>query len=159
MTDFNPVQKELDTLLPRLENEYIAFYFYKAASVWCYMRGFNIAGDYFEHESKDELKHAKVIQDFLSGWGCRFDFPKIEINEDFESLEDIINKSFDLEYNLYVAYSKSFSYIEDRSVYNLLTEFINIQTKSVADFRTLKDKIKNNQSEKNQQLLEKLIFS
>ena len=52
-------------LLPRLSDEFTAYYTYRAASNWCKNVGFMVAAEYFAKESADELSHAKRIEDFF----------------------------------------------------------------------------------------------
>jgi len=75
----NKLQDDVVSLLiPRLEDEYKAFYMYRAASNWCKNVGYFVAAVFFAIESKDELKHAKEIEAYLVGWNVTPDLPVIE---------------------------------------------------------------------------------
>lgn len=122
---------------PLLEAEYTAFYFYKSAANWCNGEGFMLAGKYFEAESANELEHANKLQKFLVDWNINPDLPMIEPAEAGESLVDIIENAYDLEYALYEKYEEvSITAFEkgDVCTFDLFQFFRNTQTQSVAEY-------------------------
>ena len=128
----------VDLLLERLNDEYTTFYFYRSASNWCKGIGLNLAADYFKKESKDELTHAKGIEDYLVDWNVIVDLPIIQepINE-FINVVDIIEKAYKLEYDLYVAYNKISGDIftqGEYSTFDFLNKYRDIQNQSVIEY-------------------------
>lgn len=124
-------------LLPRLKDELTAFYFYRAAQNWCANVGFFKAAEYFAHESEDELKHAKRIENYLVEWNVTPKLPSVsEPTLEFKNIGDLIQKAYDIEYNLYEEYEdtsmKMFKL--DLCVFDFLQEFRSIQQKSVAEY-------------------------
>lgn len=126
----------VDLLLPRIKDEYKAFYFYRAASNWCKDKGFFIAAKYYQAESEDELEHSNKLQDYIVDWNVlpalsTIEGPAIE----FKSLVEIIEKSYDLEYDLYEQYEDvSMKILEypDACTWDFLQFFRTIQRESVA---------------------------
>jgi ferritin len=131
-------QKVVDLLLPRLENEWEAAYFYRAASNYCANVGYKFAAKYFEEESKSELEHAKGIEDFLVGWNIIPNLPEIDKPVlKFRGLVDIIEQSYAIEYELDEAYEKTsmdIFKVPDLSVFDFLQTYRKIQTDSVREY-------------------------
>jgi len=154
----------VNLLLPRLKNEYEAFYFYNAASNYCKNVGYEIAAEYFAKESKDELEHAKFLEDFLVGWNVIPELPKIDVPQlMFKSLVEVIEKSYEIEFDLYEDYEKTASDIlklGDISVFDMLKKYLEIQTKSVAEYSDMLNILEGcNESSKFELLmLEKKLF-
>lgn len=128
----------VEMLLPRLEDETKAFYFYRAASNYCKNVGYFLAAEFFAKESADELEHAKGIENFLVDWNVTPDLPVIEKPTlEFKGLAEIIEKAYDLEYNLYVEYEETSAKIfktGDICVFDFLQKYRTIQTQSVAEY-------------------------
>jgi len=70
-------EEVVNLLLPRVKDEYTAFYHYQAASNWCKGVGFDKAADFFANEAKDELEHAKGLETFLVDWNVIVKLPPI----------------------------------------------------------------------------------
>jgi ferritin len=140
---FNPLHEHMPIFMARLQNEYEAFHFYRNASNWCANMGYTKAAKYFTNEAQSETQHAIKIQDFLNDWGAVYSLPAISTEETFESLADVIYKAYEIEVSLYKAYSANANEIEEseRSSYLLFLEFVGIQRESVAEYRTLVDKL------------------
>lgn len=138
----NPILPHITALTERLKNEYEAHFFYRNAANWCANKGYDKAAAFFAAEAASELTHADKIQKFITDWGNDVSIPAISVSEDFESLPDIIGKAYDIESALYQAYDKCASdlYV-DRSYFNLMLEFVGIQRDSVAEYRTMVDKL------------------
>ena len=128
----------VDLLLPRLSDEFKAYYFYRAAANWCKGVGFMKAGAFFHNESDDELEHAKKIEDFLVDWNVDPDLPTIMKPQiKFKSLMEVIEKAYELEFNLYEAYEETSMKIfkaGDVCAFDFLQPLRAIQTKSVAEY-------------------------
>lgn len=128
----------VDLLIPRLKDEFDAFYFYRAASNWCKNEGFFKAGEYFAKESDDELVHAKRIENFLVDWNVTPELDKIGAPEiEFSDLGEIISKAYQIEFDLYTEYEDTSVKIfetKDICVFDFLQFFRDVQTKSVAEY-------------------------
>jgi hypothetical protein len=134
-----PVQlpKEVvSELTPRIGDEHKAFYFYKAAANWCFEKGYNRAGKFFQEESADELTHAEILEKFIRDWNVIPELDPIkEPPMEFSGLVDILEQAYEMEYELYEAYedtSKTVFKIGDLCAFDLLQQFRTIQKDSVA---------------------------
>ncbi len=128
----------VDLLLARLQNEYEAFYLYRSASNWCANVGFKKSADYFKSESDDELSHAKRLEQYLVDWNVIPSLPNIKSPElTFRGLADIIEKAYKIELELYEAYEETSAKVfksGDIGVFDFLKQYLEIQTKSVAEY-------------------------
>jgi ferritin len=127
----------VDLLLPRLNDEYKAFYMYRAASNWCKNVGYFVAAEFFANESKDELKHAKKIENYLVDWNITPELPMIDRPVlEYRSLVDVIKDAYTIEYDLYEAYETTSMEVfkKDLCVFDFLQEFRMIQKESVAEY-------------------------
>lgn len=131
-------QEIVNLLLPRLSDEFKAYYFYRAAANWCKGVGFMKAGAFFHNESDDELEHAKKIEDYLVDWNVDPDLPVIAKPQiKFKSLMEVLEKAYELEYKLYEAYEETSVKIfktNDICTFDFLQPLRAIQTKSVAEY-------------------------
>ena len=125
-------------LMPRLADEYKAFYFYRAASNWCKNVGFEKAAEFFAAESNDELVHAKGIETYLVDWNIDVELPVVEKPQIvFSSLFEVLIKAYELEYNLWSEYNDTADEVlgkGDVATFNFLKTYTDIQTKSVAEY-------------------------
>ena len=131
-------------LIPRLSDEFKAFYFYRDAANWCADAGFNLAAKYFEAESADELTHAKAIEKYLTDWNVVPSLPPIATPaSQFANLGNVISAAYDLELALYGAYKQTSvaAFSADLCTFDLLTSFRDIQVKSVAQYSDLLNKL------------------
>lgn len=128
----------VDMLLPRLQDEYNAFYLYRAASNWCQNVGFVKAAAYFKAESDDELTHARGIEDFLTLWNVIPELPNVDKPElEFNGLVNVIEKAYQIELDLYEAYEDTSAKIlktGDVCVFDFLKTYRDIQVKSVGEY-------------------------
>ena len=134
-----PVQlpKEVvSELTPRIGDEHKAFYFYKAAANWCFEKGYNKAGKFFQEESADELAHAEILEKFIRDWNVIPELDAIKAPPvEFKDLVDILEQAYEMEYKLYEDYedsSKAVFKIGDLCAFDLLQQFRTIQKDSVA---------------------------
>jgi ferritin len=131
-------------LLPRLADEFKAFYFYRAAANWCRDRGFDKAAEFFQKESDTELEHAKGIENYIVDWNV---LPQLSTIKDpqieFVSLIEIIEKAYQLEYSLYEAYEETSEEVfkKDLCTFDFLQKYRTIQTESVAEYATMLNKL------------------
>jgi ferritin len=126
-------------LTERLGDEYTAHYFYRNASNWCEEKGYLKAAAFFEKEAKDELKHAQKVQKYLVDWNIVPTIPAVNMQPAFNSLVDIVNKAYQLEYNLFLQYNANSAEIfpGDIATFDFLQELRIGQTQSVAEYATL----------------------
>lgn len=152
----------VNELQDRLINEYTAFFAYREASNWCMGAGYEKAAEYFKNESNDELEHAKKIEDYLVDWNITPVLPTITPMLNYTGLFDIIQKAYDLEYNLYADYeASSMKMINNGNVgvFEFLGQFREIQTTSVAEYSTLLNKLEGvKENKETLLLLEKTLF-
>ena len=127
----------VDLLLPRLSDEYKAFYTYRAASNWCKNVGYFVAAEFFANESKEELKHAKKIESYLVDWNITPELPMVNRPVlEYRSLVDVIKDAYTMEYDLYEAYETTSMEVfkKDLCVFDFLQEFRMIQKDAVAEY-------------------------
>lgn len=125
-------------LLPRLKDEFNAYYFYRSASNWCRSVGYFKAADYFAKESADELEHAKKLENYLVDWNVIPELPTIDAPVlNFNSYVDIVEQAYQIEYSLYLAYELASNYAldnKDTSAFNFLQFYVDTQVSSVAEY-------------------------
>jgi ferritin len=134
----NKLDKDVvDLLLPRLKDEYNAFYFYRAASNWCQGVGYFKAAEFFAKESEDELGHAKKIEQYLVDWNVDPELPTVERPQImFSGLMEVIESAYEIEYALYEDYEGTSKemFKKDLCVFDFLQEFRMLQKQSVAEY-------------------------
>ena len=142
MIKITPIADFVQDILLRLKDEYTAHIFYRDAANWCNFKGFTKAAKYFENEAKDELKHSRILQDFLNGWGVNFAIPDLITSFTFDSLKSVLEQAYELEAKLYENYNENAidSMNEDISAFNLFSEMVAIQKNAVAEYLTINDK-------------------
>jgi len=138
-TPFTLPQEVVKMLIERIGDEYTAHYFYRNASNWCGDKAYKKAEAYFAAEAANELEHAEKLQKYLVGWNVMPIIPPVNMVPQFANLIDIVNKSYDLEYQLLVAYNKNSSeaFNYDLNTFDFLQEFRTIQNDSVAEYADL----------------------
>lgn len=156
-------QDIVSLLLPRLKDEFDAYYFYRAVSNWCKNVGYFKAAEFFAKESEDELTHAKKIEDYLVDWNISPELLVIQKPEiAFSGLTDVIQKSYDIEYKLYEEYEDTSMKVFDKGdlcVFDLLQFFRQTQKESVAQYSDMINMLEGVQDNKiNLLLLEKKLF-
>ena len=131
-------QDVVSLLLPRLKDEFGAFYYYRSATNWCQNVGYFKASEFFKQESEDELGHAKKIESYLVDWNITPDLPAILKPElKFDNLLDVIEQAYKMEFALYEAYEETSSKIfkiGDLCVFDFLQEFRSLQKQAVAEY-------------------------
>jgi ferritin len=134
----NKLDKDVvDLLLPRLKDEYNAFYFYRAAANWCKGVGYFKAAEFFAKESEDELSHAKKIEDYLVDWNVDPELPTVERPQiTFAGLINVIESAYMIEYALYEDYEGTSMemFKKDLCVFDFLQQFRMLQKQSVAEY-------------------------
>lgn len=136
--------ESISLLIPRLSDEFKAFYFYRDAANWCANVGYTKAAEYFAKESADELEHAKKIEVYLTDWNVTPTLPPIASPAFiFVKLSDVIDAAYQIEYALYGAYvaTSQAAFTSDLCTFDFLTQFRNIQVESVAQYSDLLNKL------------------
>jgi len=124
-------------VMPLIESEYDAFYHYRALTNWCRGVGYNLAADFFEKESQDELEHAKVLERYLVDWNVIVKLPVVESPKvSFADLVAGISDSYKMEYDLYQLYQKKVKKVFDMDValFGVLQERLEVQLKAVIEY-------------------------
>ena len=131
-------QEVVDLLLPRLQDEFNAFYFYRSATNWCQNKGFFKAASFFKSESDDELLHAKKIEDYIVDWNMTPNLPNIlKPVLEFKDLAEVIEKAYDMEFALYEGYEDTSMKIfktGDLCVFDFLQSYRVAQKEAVAEY-------------------------
>lgn len=142
MTPMKPAKLSneiVQMLSERIGDEYTAHYLYTAAYNWCMDKNYKKASQFFSGEAQAELEHAKKLQDFITQWNCIPTIPKVETEFQFESLVDVINQAYKIEFDLYKKYEADSKKMltKDTAIFDFLSYFRQIQTDSVAEFSDL----------------------
>ena len=140
MTPKKLEQKVVNELLPRLQNEFDAFAFYRSASNWCENQGYKFAAKFFATESASELEHAKGIEKYLTDWNVIPLLPTIDTPVlKFSSLVDVIEQAYEMEYSLYEAYEQTAKKMltDDLCTFSLIQKYLNIQLEAVAEYSNM----------------------
>jgi ferritin len=129
----------VNTLNARIGDEYTAHYFYNSAYNWCLDKNYQNAAAFFAAESMTELAHAQKIQKYLVDWNCAPILPQVETNFKFSTLADIVEKSYQLELDLFNKYIKDSQAIFaiDLSTFDFLQGFRQKQSDSVVEYSDL----------------------
>jgi ferritin len=123
----------------RIGDEYTAHYFYRNAANWCRNANYKKATAFFDGEANSELDHAQGLQDYLTQWNLIPSIPSAPSNQSFTSLVDIINKAYNLEYGLFMKYSKDQQALLGfhPATFNFIQKYVDIQNDSVAEYSDL----------------------
>lgn len=131
-------QNVVSLLLPRLQDEFNAAYFYRSASNWCKNVGYFKAADFFAKESEDEFGHAKKIENYLVDWNVTPNLPNIlKPTLEFANLAQVISMAYDMEYALYEEYEDTSMKIfktGDLCVFDFLQQYRVGQKEAVAEY-------------------------
>ena len=119
-----------------LAEEYTAHYFYRAAANWCNGVAYVKAGAFFAGEAAAELEHAEKIQKYLVDWNCTPQLPSVKFSGNFDSLIDVVNKAYTIEYQLGTKYMTWAAQIFPKHLmtFNFLQGFVDLQNESIAEF-------------------------
>ena len=141
---YNPIKTLVPSVVRVMKYEYDTHAYYRVATNWAESAGYDIAAAYFAKEAADEINHATKWQTFLNSWGCKYQLPDMTANEEFKSLPDIVNKTYELMVAIYMAYTKlaDEAYNVDKSLYQLAMEYVHIQYDAVSYWRTKVDQLK-----------------
>ena len=123
----------------RINDEYEAHYFYRQVTNYCENVGYLKAAAYFKGEAEDELKHAEGLQKYLTDWNVQPSLAPIAIPEKVKGLVDLLEKAYQMEYNLYEAYEEISMDIfnkKDLCTFDFLQQYRTIQRLAVAEYST-----------------------
>lgn len=128
-----------DILDERIGDEYTAHYFYRNAANWCKNVNYERAAAFFEAEANSELEHAKGLQDYLTQWNLMPAIPAAPTKKSFESLIDIINGAYEMEYGLFEKYSENQTEIfkDHPATFNFIQKYVDIQNEAVGEYSDL----------------------
>ena len=123
----------------RLADEYTAHYFYRNATNWCAGVNYKKAAEFFAKEAAAELEHAEKLQKYLVDWNSDPVLPAVKFSGKFDSLIDIVNKAYAIEYKLGDDYQKDASEVFSKHLmtFNFLQEFVDTQLESIAEYSDL----------------------
>lgn len=150
----------VSTLTDRLKNEFEAERFYIAAYNWCKLNSFDKAADFFKAEAASERSHQEVIMSHLTGWNVNPVLPSIEASPTFSGIADILERAYNMEYDLYAAYEQSMSDVgeKDYGCKVFLIQFLEIQNQSVIEYADMIKKVEGIDEIGELRLLEEHIF-
>lgn len=123
----------------RINDEYEAHYFYRQVTNYCENVGYLKAAEYFKGEAEDELKHAEILQKYLTDWNIQPSLAPVSTPEKVTGLVDAIEKAYQMEYDLYEAYEEISMDIfnkKDLCTFDFLQQFRTIQRMAVAEYST-----------------------
>jgi ferritin len=128
-----------DILNERLGDEYTAYYFYRNAANWCKNVNYKKAASFFNSEAEGELGHAQGIQDYITQWNLIPEIPQVPTSHKFISLVDIINKAYEIEYNLLQKYSENQKEFDSShpATFNFIQKYVDIQNGEVEEYSDL----------------------
>lgn len=130
----------------RIADEQTARCFYKSASVWCNINGFENFEKYFLDESQSENDHFDNLIKFMGDWNTMPAFRSVAAPETgFKSLEDILTQAYQMEYDLLKSYEKDAIDAMGVSIvgFNLFSGYVDIQNESVIEYAKLIDRLDN----------------
>lgn len=123
----------------RIADEYTAHYFYRGATNWCQGVNYPNAAAFFAKEAAAELEHAEKLQKYLVDWNCNPILPAVKFSGEFDSLIDVVNKAYAIEFDLGEKYNTDSADIFSTHLptFDFLQTFREIQTESIAEYSDL----------------------
>lgn len=150
----------IDRLTSRINDEWKAVQFYQSAQMAFTRMNYDVIASFCEGEMKDELGHAKTLQDFLSDYDVYVTRDNVELNHNFTDPKDFVQQALEIESALEDAYNDDFIALEQYpNVQNLLLGFLTIQTDSVREYLNKQRKLSTLTSEFEFRTLESVIFN
>ena len=132
-------EKVIRILTDRIKDEYVAHYYYRAATNWCQDMNYKKAAEFFKNEADDELEHAKKLQEYMVDFNIQPTIPQANTKHSFDNLIDIIEGAYKMELGLMKEYNKNSTdlFTEDITTFDVLTEFREIQKGAVVEYNDL----------------------
>lgn len=130
---------EVQIIIPRVQDELNARYFYEAAKAWALTNGYDKAAEYFKKEAEQENQHYIRWIEFLSNWNVNIEFPLIPTPPKFISLQDILEKAYVMEFNLLEEYEKDALNVFPicQKIFRIMQDYVTIQNDSVIESNDL----------------------
>lgn len=126
------------------DDEYNAYFFYRAAGNFLHMNGYGYAAKAMDAEAANELEHARKLETFMrdTGLPIRAQFPGTPDNN-FSSLPDVMKQALTIETELGRNYDGRARRAFPISIMAFLefTDFVRIQHQSVSEWRTMVDRL------------------
>jgi ferritin len=136
----NDISEKIFSIInERIGDEYKAYFFYRNAANWCKGVNYNKAADFFEKEAENELLHSKGLQDYITQWNLFPVIPPAPTTMSFIGLVDVINKAYEMEYELLEKYSASQKELLDihPATFNFIQKYVDIQNEEVSEYSDL----------------------
>ena len=123
----------------RIGDEYTAHYFYRYAANWCQGVNYPNAAAFFTKEAAAELEHAEKLQKYLVDWNADPILPSVKFSGKFDSLIDVVNKAYAIEFDLGEKYNEDSADVFSMHLptFDFLQGFREIQTESIAEYSDL----------------------
>jgi len=151
--------KAAKLLTKAIDSEWAAHAFYQSAGIEMRLNGYNLASDFAYNESKDEAKHARKIQDFLSDLGVPFSRSMPEMNYKISDYKEFVEQALDIEAKLLEQYETSYKELSDcPTAQALILEFITIQTNAVREYLDMAAQLEGITTKFELRVLEPIIF-
>ena len=131
--------KTIQILTDRIKDEYIAHYYYRAASNWCQDKNYKKAAEFFKNEADDELTHAQGIQEYMVDFNIIPQIPQAPTSHSFDSLVDIIYGAYKIELALMKEYNKNSHEVfeSDITTFDFLKKYRKFQKDAVVEYNDL----------------------
>ena len=131
--------KTVQILTDRIKDEYIAHYYYRAASNWCQDMNYKKAAEFFKNESADELTHAQGIQEYMVDFNIIPEIPQAPTSHSFDSLVDIVYGAYKIELALMKEYNKNSQelFTSDITTFDFLKKYRKFQKGAVVEYNDL----------------------
>ena len=111
---------------------------YKYFATCLQKKGYFGCQKYFNGEAEEELKHHRILTDFMNDRNDEADMPTVSaIDEDHEELLSAFMSAYDFELELEEFYCDFYSGTNDVTIQQFLLQFIEIQRKSVGEYGDL----------------------
>jgi ferritin len=131
--------KTIQILTDRIKDEYIAHYYYRAASNWCQDMNYKKAAEFFKNEAADELTHAQGIQEYMVDFNIIPEIPQAPTSHSFDSLVDIVYGAYKIELALMKEYNKNSQelFASDITTFDFLKKYRKFQKGAVVEYNDL----------------------
>lgn len=144
----------------RLNDEWFAVNMYQAMSMYFEQNGYMIAAKWAKKESEEEIEHAERLQGHLVGWNTIPSREPQQMNFEFSSVKDVLQQAYEVEYNLYLAYSDDYKNLSEYpSCQIFISKFIKIQQESVIGLSDKLNMLAGVETEFEYRQMESIIFN
>ena len=144
----------------RINDEWKAVQFYQSAQMAFARMNYDVIAAFCEGEMKDELSHAKRLQDYAADYGVIVNRSMSEMNYSFSNPKDFVNQALELESALDDAYQDDYKALSDEpNVQNFFLQYLTIQTDSVREYLNKQRKLMAINTEFEYRTLETTIFN